>query len=183
MSELNKKYELVDVDNMYHNGRKLYRVRAIRDFYNISEGDIGGFVESEENLSHSGNCWVYDNAYVVDNGKVYDDAKILDDAWIYDNAEVYGNAIVRMHASVYGHAKVYDNAHVFDRANVYQTARVCNDAEVFGNAKLRRNMIASRTISVVDNNDIVITVSDKKFHVYQSKIFEIDDYPKKYLLK
>ena len=40
------------------------RVVALIDFSNIKTGDIGGFVESEENLSHDGLCWVSGNAQV-----------------------------------------------------------------------------------------------------------------------
>lgn len=30
----------------------------------MEEGDLGGFVERDENLSHDGNAWVYGNARV-----------------------------------------------------------------------------------------------------------------------
>ena len=28
----------------------------------VHQGDLGGFVESERNLSQEGSCWIYDNA-------------------------------------------------------------------------------------------------------------------------
>ena len=31
-------------------GKKLFRIQAIRDFGNISKGDLGGFIEKEDNL-------------------------------------------------------------------------------------------------------------------------------------
>lgn len=46
------------------------RVVALIDFSNIKTGDIGGFVESEENLSHDGLCWVSGNARVSGNAQV-----------------------------------------------------------------------------------------------------------------
>ena len=36
----------------------------------IKKGDLGGYVESERNLSQYDNCWIYDNAIVFGNAKV-----------------------------------------------------------------------------------------------------------------
>ena len=49
------------------------RVVALIDFGNIKTGDVGGFVESENNLSHDGLCWVYGNARVYGNAQVFGD--------------------------------------------------------------------------------------------------------------
>ena len=40
------------------------RVVALIDFGNVKTGDVGGFVESENNLSHDGLCWVSGDARV-----------------------------------------------------------------------------------------------------------------------
>jgi hypothetical protein len=69
-----KKYELLDNDTKTHNGVTLRRVRALRSFGNIEEGELGGFIEKEENLSHRGNAWVYGNARVSGNARVLGDA-------------------------------------------------------------------------------------------------------------
>ena len=74
-----KKYEIVRDDCIVYNGRTLYRIRALKDFWTapkemIHKGDLGGYVESENNLSQEGYCWIRNNA------KVYDNAKVLDDA-------------------------------------------------------------------------------------------------------
>ena len=37
----------------------LYRIKALRDFSNVSKGEIGGFVRIYHNLSHKGKCWIY----------------------------------------------------------------------------------------------------------------------------
>ena len=65
---MDKKYKLTD-EAIQHCGKTLYRIEALIDFGDVDKGDKGGFVESEENLSHDGNCWVYDNANVY--GDVY----------------------------------------------------------------------------------------------------------------
>lgn len=73
-------------------GRKLYRIEALKDFSNVKKGDKGGFVESEDNLSQKGNCWIYHTAKVFDNAAVCGDALISDNAVVCNNA---GNMILQ----------------------------------------------------------------------------------------
>ncbi len=49
--------EQIRIGNQYLN-----RIQAARDFGDAKAGDLGGFVENAENLSHKGNCWISDNA-------------------------------------------------------------------------------------------------------------------------
>ena len=82
----NKKYRIDYTQKIEEFGRTLYRIVALADFGIVTTGDQGGYIESEKNLSQSGNAWVYDNARVYGNARVYDNARVC------DNAEVYGNA-------------------------------------------------------------------------------------------
>ncbi|MDW1158686.1 hypothetical protein P2M45_13010 [Mannheimia haemolytica] len=59
-----KKYELLQNDTINHNGRTLYRIKAITTFGTVFAGTLGGYIEKESNLKHLGNAWVYDNAKV-----------------------------------------------------------------------------------------------------------------------
>ena len=61
---MNKKYELVLDDTIELFGRKLFRIRAKISFGVVKEGELGGYIESEKNLSHSGNAWVSGDAEV-----------------------------------------------------------------------------------------------------------------------
>lgn len=58
-----KKYEFTGEEKEFF-GRTLLRIRAVRDFADVHSGDVGGWVESEENLSHAGNAWVSGDAKV-----------------------------------------------------------------------------------------------------------------------
>ena len=60
-------------------GRTLHQIRAKISFGNIAKGDIGGWIESEKNLSQEGNAWVFDNAEVYGNARVSGNASIM---WI-----------------------------------------------------------------------------------------------------
>lgn len=92
-----KKYELLKNDTITApNGKTLYRIKALIDFGVVLAGSLGGYIEKEDNLAHSGNAWVFGNAEVFGN------ACVSDDAWVSGNARVYGNARVSGDALVSG---------------------------------------------------------------------------------
>ena len=74
-----KKFELTANVKMWF-GKKLFQIRALISFGNVTAGDLGGYVESERNLDHDGNAWVYG------------DARVSGNAWVYGDAWVSGNA-------------------------------------------------------------------------------------------
>ena len=82
-----KKYELLKDDTKITLGRTLYRIKALRDFGDVIKGDLGGYIESENNLSHCGNAMVYDNAMVYGNAEVRGDAEVKseDDYIVFKN--------------------------------------------------------------------------------------------------
>ena len=109
-----KKYELLKNDTVTApNGKTLYRIKALIDFGVVVAGSLGGYIEKEDNLAHSGNAWVYGNA------QVYGDALVSDNALVSYNAQVYGDARVYGNAQVYGDARVSYNARVYGNARVY----------------------------------------------------------------
>ena len=62
-----KKFELTAefVTNVF--GKKLFRIKALVAFGDVEKGELGGFIEKEDNLSHDGNAWVSGNARVSGN--------------------------------------------------------------------------------------------------------------------
>ena len=112
LNEASGKYELTD-ETTRVGGKTLYRIKALKSFGKVKAGDLGGFIQSEKNLSQDGNAWVGDNAKVFDKAQVYDNAEVYGNAQVYDEAWVYGRG------QVYGNAKVYDNAKVYGKAQVY----------------------------------------------------------------
>ena len=119
-----KKFELTSEFNLNFFGRKFFRIKALVNIerYGVKAGDLGGWVEKEDNLSQSGNAWVSGNAEVSGN------------AWVSGNAEVSGNACVSGDAVVSGNAEVSGNACVSGDAVVSGNAKVSGDAEVSGDA-------------------------------------------------
>ena len=147
------KYKLTD-ETIEYRGRTLYRIQALKSFKDISEGDYGGYVESEENLSQNGDCWINDNAIVFGNAEICDDAKVYGNAEVYENAIVYGSADVYGSAEVYENAKVYGNAEVYENAKVYGSARVYEVAKVYGDAVVHGNALISRVAKVLESMKI-----------------------------
>ena len=100
---MEKKYILTDEIREFY-GKILHRIQAVRDFDNVKTGDLGGWIEKEENLSHGGNCWIYGNAVVRGNALVRGDAMVGGYAQVCDNAQIYGNAKVSGNVLIYGDA-------------------------------------------------------------------------------
>ena len=142
-----KKYKLTE-ETIIVNGKTLYRIEALKDFSNVRKGDKGGFIENEENLSQSDNCWVYDNAMVYDNARVHNNATVS------GNAKVSGNAIIHEDAKVYGDAKVSGKAIVHDKAEIYDNAEVHGDAMVYENAKIYGNAKVSGNAVVFGDAEV-----------------------------
>ena len=57
-------------------GIEFKQIRAIIDFGCIVAGEIGGWIESEDNLSQSGNAWVSGNARVSGDARVSGNAEV-----------------------------------------------------------------------------------------------------------
>ncbi|AHJ87639.1 hypothetical protein Bp8pC_209 [Bacillus phage Bp8p-C] len=145
-----KKYVLLkdDTINVFGIiGRELYRIQAVRDFGDVSKGELGGYIECEDNLSHTGICWVKDNAKVFGHAQVTGDAlvkgnaRVFGEAVISENAYVAKEAIVKDQAVVTGYADVQGAAVVGGSANIGGYASVRGFAEVSGKAKLQGDSV------------------------------------------
>lgn len=130
---------------------RVYRIQALRDFGDVKKGDLGGYIQTQKNLSHSGTCWVYDNSIVGDDSKVKDNAKVMGEAILRAEAIVSKNAVVKNNAKVGGSAVITDNAVVEftdingenvvkDNAVLYK-GEIWGDLIVSGNAKLSGGFI------------------------------------------
>lgn len=88
-----KKFELT-ADRIEEKGVTLHRIKALIDFGDVKAGELGGYVEKEENLSQYGNAWVYRHAQVFGNAWVRDNACVCGDGLVYGNAWLCSNAQV-----------------------------------------------------------------------------------------
>ena len=86
-----KKYEFTGKTKrveLWNRTATLHRIKATVEFGFVKVGELGGWIEKEENLSHEGKAWVCGDA------KVCGDAEVCGDAKVWGNANVCGNAEV-----------------------------------------------------------------------------------------
>lgn len=129
------KYKFTGVENY----------QGLQQIVRISDGEIGGWIKSEESLSQEGKCFVYHNARVYQNAQVFGDAEIYNDAKIYGNAKVFDEANVGGDSQIHGDAKVYGHAGVWF------------GSEMFGNA------IATKVVPFFSTGEYSVTITD--FHI------------------
>lgn len=150
---MEKKYSMTQ-ETIKFNGINVYRIIALKDFGDIKKGDLGGYIQSETNLSHHGNCWVYDNAKVLKDAKVTDNAKISDCAIITDSAEIRDNArmdknsFAGNHALITGNSYVTDNAKIFGEAMLKGTATAEDECIILDMAIVSDGAVIRNTVTV-----------------------------------
>ena len=124
-----KKFKLTSEFIVDISGVKLFRIKALIEFGNVKAGDLGGYIEKEENLSHMGNAWVSGNARISGNAQVFGNARVFGNAWVSGNARVYGDAQVSGDARISGD-KDYAYAHGFGSCNRTTTFFRLKDGDV-----------------------------------------------------
>lgn len=126
--------------------KTLHQIRSLITFTNgpatIEKGELGGWVESIDNLAQTGNCWISENACVYDSAYVFGNAAISGNAHIFDHARVHGHTIIHGNVKVYEDATVHDHTHIYD------------NAEIYGNANVRGHSIISNYAHIYGNTDV-----------------------------
>jgi len=141
---MSRKYEFTD-DTIEVDGHTLYRIIALINFYGVEAGDLGGYIESEKNLSHDCESWIYRSA------RVFEQAHVDGYAHIYGYARIYGSAVVTGRARVYGYAQIYGNA------------SLTKDVRVGGNIKLDHGIWSNRIEK--DSNQYLISTTLEKISI------------------
>ena len=131
------KYILSDIEKTVYYLNKFESAKeesiVVHRIQRIDTEEYGGWVESIDNLSQDGNCWISGDAVVIGNSKVESNAQVLDNAMVIDsiisdNSIINGNAYIAK-ASIYNYSIANDNAHVYksilkDHSKVYDNAVV-----------------------------------------------------------
>ena len=153
------------------NGKTLYRIQATKDFCYVKTGQLGGYIEKEENLSQYGDCWVHHDACLNDNAYVDGNSIICDNAKVHGNARVHNSYVggfssigedvvlvdkvcVMENSQLFGQAKLYsgvivtNNAKVYGHAAIYGDVRIKDNCEVFGDAIINDNAVICQNAKV-----------------------------------
>ncbi len=160
-------------------GRVLHLIKALRAFetqgHIVSKGKIGGYVESEKNLSPYSQSWatigsvIYGDAVVsnysyISNSKIYENAHVAKSKII--NSSVSGNANVSnceiISSSVSGNANVSESitrsSSVSGNANVGDSvigSRISGEANVHGAVKNSRISGNANIYGTIEKNTIL----------------------------
>lgn len=124
---------------------KLYRIIALKDFESreglIRKGEIGGFIQSEKNLSQTDSSWVCQMAKVFDNVQLVD-SYVTGDARLFQNAKIE-------RSSISGKVRIYENAQVSD-------SFITDNVDIYGEAKLK-NCIMKNAAVACDKAEVTDT--------------------------
>ena len=157
MFKSKKYFELFKDDYKIINGVTVYRIKALVDFDDIKAGQLGGYIEKEENLK------VYYS--VLDPGwySYYAENNKVRASWIYDNACVYGDSVVYSGGRVKGNS-VICNSHILDDSTISGDSSIFNSKVSYKSTIVGDSFISNSELENVTIEDFtsLYTVQMKK---------------------
>ena len=138
------KYEITNIER-YWNCHILHRIKALKDFTltngkEIHKGDLGGWVESEDNLSQEGLCWIYEECKMYENAKRsgnsigYGNSQQSGHSQQYENSQQYGDSCQYDCSKQYGHSRQGENSRQFENSQQFGYSCQCGYSQQFGNS-------------------------------------------------
>ena len=125
------KYEILEQTQQLPDRRTAYRIKAVRDFGNVKKGEIGGFVEADDNLSHHGLCWIAGTAMALGRSRVTGDAQLKNRAQLRDWAVITDRCAVQDEAVLQDFAFGYGDAVIGEQSLLAGVATACGHAQIF----------------------------------------------------
>ena len=164
MNMNNQKYEITDIAHEKY--PVLHRIRALRDIGNeVKAGDLGGFVESESNLTYEqgDDAWIFNDAIAageshVDQGSVLRERAIIcDSAYVSHGAELSGDSRAEDSAYIRGarlkdHARASGNSMVLQSPDTQVSPVLTGNCAVYG--KVMGDVMLTGTMVVISNETI-----------------------------
>jgi len=160
----NKKYIITDIAHEKY--PFLHRIRALQDIgSDVKAGDLGGFVESESNLSYEpgDTAWIYDDAVaagfayldkashmrgraiICDSAYISQGSVLLDDARAEDNAYIRGSVLRES-------ARASGNAMILESSGTHMSPELSGNSVVYG--KVVGEVRISGSVIVFDTEEI-----------------------------
>lgn len=138
---MSKKYELT-TESKIIDGHTVYRIKALKGFKTIigrrvNAGDLGGWVESEANLSHEGTCWLFDEAAGYENSRRYDNSVGHGNSRQSGNSRQYGDSWQYEDSQQSGDSQQYGFSEQFGNSRQYGSSRQFGNSCQFGNSHHR----------------------------------------------
>lgn len=140
----NNKYEITDIVG-YRFKKKVYRIRALKNFGDVKKGDLGGYVSSYENLSQYGDCWIYDDAAVIQ------DATLENNSTIHNTSIMYGTSTAIRNSKIYKSTRICGNSIISD--STISGKSLLKDTRIY-NSRIKGNIITYDTSSLINYSNI-----------------------------
>jgi len=142
---LGRKYEIT-TEFKYYDGKKVYRIRALRDFDEVKAGDLGGYVDGYHNLSQEGHCWISQGAVVHERGYVSGNAWALDKTVVRNNAELK------------------DKACIFDNVVLHQNVVIKGTVQLYGTVVIGGSLMLNGDLRIGTNDELTEYLQSRRKH-------------------
>ena len=120
-----KKYEITEITHPKYPW--LHRIRArCQVNEQVGPGALGGYVQTEDNLSQDGTCWIYNQAICCE------------DAVVEDDGRMFAGAVARGGALISGDARMFERA-VAEGNSSFFSGELKEDARLSANAVVNRS--------------------------------------------
>lgn len=151
--------------------KALYRIQATApiESLGVKAGDLGGWVESEYNLSQEGKAWIGDNAAVMDLATVTGNAVVAGDAFIHQLAKIKDNAKVYDDVEVSGTAYIQGNSEIYDSVNILGSPMIAGTAKIYGQFNLFDPIQIYGNAMIGSSSDYIYIGGPFGFTVYRTE--------------
>lgn len=154
----------------------LYRIIATKSFklYNskgeviatVNKYDIGGFVESIDNLDPDNPVWIDHSA------RVFDSAKLLAGSYMRNNALLYENATA-IHSELAGHCRIHGSA-IVENSQILDLVEV-KDRSCVKDSLLKNNVKIYEDANVINSYLYTAATAHGKCTITDSDIGDISE--------
>ena len=148
---------------------------TLKQIVRLGDGEIGGWIECEDNLSQDGRCWVDSTSMIYGHVKVSGNVLVECVSVVRDDAVVTGACVVCNKSTVQGRAKVngyvhLDNTFVADSTEIsgycfFYDSKVrgfakvsehvyCKSATINGYSRISGNVTIKKGAVVTDFSDV-----------------------------
>lgn len=154
-------------------GEKVYQIRALIDMphHNVKTGDLGGWIQSFDNLPMNQNGWVSDEAVVGGNTKIKDSSRVEKKAKVFGSTDIQGNSIVKGDVSIEGEMYlktitkdasgnavietklsklIIENSEIGTKC-IIKGASTISDSKLGGSTKLEGNVVINDSFVITEN--------------------------------
>lgn len=173
------KYELTDtsrmVKNMVNQEVKVFQIRSLQDFKNlhVKAGQLGGWVETADQLSQEGESWIYSDSVALDDSTVEGDAILIGKSILYRGSRAEGNACIE--DSEIDYSVVKGNAHI--KSSSVTGKSLLGGSALISNSSLcgvdmTKGKIVNSTVQSICKTNLVF---EKDVNILDCKLTTVDN--------